>query len=152
MARLEYRLYEEGGDFPLLYYYEQIERDEVALRFACDYLVKEGNVYEKTSCAIEESCYVIYVKPSEDEKVMSWEKPASGSRQGFTMELREFQEFATDYQLVHTYPITDSLDVMLYLAANYLYIDGQEWYRTSAEIDEDRETFVYYAVKSDPNA
>ncbi|WP_282941737.1 hypothetical protein [Paenibacillus sp. RC67] len=151
MARLEYRLFEEGGeDFPLLYYYDQIERDETALRFACDYLVKEGKVYEKTSSAIEDSCYVIYVKPAEDEKVMSWNKPDSEMRQGFTMELREFKEFTTDYRLIHTYHFEDSLDVMLYLTANYLYVDGQEWYRTSAEIDEDRATFVYYAVQSEP--
>ncbi len=48
MARLEYRLYTEGGEtFPVLYYYEQIGRDEAALRFACDYFVKSGRVYEK---------------------------------------------------------------------------------------------------------
>ncbi|GAA4871205.1 hypothetical protein GCM10023310_58460 [Paenibacillus vulneris] len=151
MARLEYRLYEEGGDFPLLYYYDHIERDETALRFACDYLVKEGTVYEKTSCAIEDLCYVIYVKPSEDEQVKSWAKPQSPAP-GFSMELREFKELATDYRLVHTYYFEDSLDVMLYMTANYLYVDGQEWYRTSVEIDEDRSTFVYYAVKSDEEA
>ncbi|WP_342746572.1 hypothetical protein [Paenibacillus rigui] len=146
LARLEYRLYEEGGDLPLLYYYEDIEREETALRFACDYLVKDGKVYEKTSCAVEAGCYVIYVKPAEDERPMPWGKPALEGHRGMCMELREYRDTGDDYRLVHTFRFLDTLDAMLHLQANYLYVDGQEWYRSSAEIDEERETFVYYAV------
>lgn len=145
LARLEYRLYEEGGDLPLLYYYEAIEREEAALRFACDYLIKDGTVYEKTSCAVEPDCYVIYVKPAEDEKAMPWDRPSPGLSGGLCMELREYRETGADYHLVHTFSFQDSLEAMLHLQANYLYVDGQEWYRTSVEIDEERETFVYYA-------
>ncbi|TDF98363.1 hypothetical protein [Paenibacillus piri] len=148
MPRLEYRLYEEGSDFPLLYYYDRMERDEAALRFACDYLVKDSAVYEKTSCAIEEECCVIYVKKAEDERAMSWDRPQHEQPRGLQMELREYREFGTDYRLVHTYGFHDHLEAMLYLQANYVYVNDREWYRTSVEIDEDRETFVFYAVPS----
>ncbi|UQZ87274.1 hypothetical protein SK3146_06571 [Paenibacillus konkukensis] len=150
MARLEYRLYEEGSsEFPLLYYYDRIERDEIALRFACDYLVKEGTVYEKTSNAVEDGCYVIYIKQAEDEKIVPfWGKPDGALPEGIKLELREYREFTTDYRLVHTFSFADSLEAMLHLSANYLYADGKEWYRTSTEIDEDRETFVFYAEPS----
>ncbi|MFD0680491.1 MULTISPECIES: hypothetical protein [unclassified Paenibacillus] len=149
MPRLEYRLFEEDSDFPLLYYYDRIGREETALRFACDYLVKESVVYEKTSNAIEDGCYVIYVKRADDERVMSWEKRDSGQSTGLRLELREYREFGADYRLVHCYSFQDTLAVLLHLEANYLYLEGQEWYRTSTEIDEDRETFVIYAVKSE---
>ncbi|NOU95196.1 hypothetical protein GC093_18495 [Paenibacillus sp. LMG 31456] len=149
MPRLEYRLYGEDSGFPLLYYYDSVEREEIALRFACDYLVKESEVYEKTSNAVEEACYVIYVKRADDERVMSWKKPDSGRTSGLRMELREYRELGANYRLVHTYNFQDNLAAMLHLEANFLYVDGQEWYRTSTEIDEDRETFVFYAVKSE---
>ncbi|MDF2960153.1 MAG: hypothetical protein K0S39_1888 [Paenibacillus sp.] len=152
MPRLEYRLYGEEGGFPLLYYYDRMGREETALRFACDYLVKESTVYEKTSCAIEDECYVIYVKRAEDERAMLWDKPHEGKPRGLKMELREYREFGTDYRLVHTFSFRDDLEAMLHLEANYVYVDGQEWYRTSTEIDEDRETFVFYAVPAEPYA
>jgi len=152
VARLEYKLYEKGGQFPLLYYYDRIERDEAALRFACDYLVKDGTVYEKTSCAVEDSCYIIYVKRAEDERTMPWGRPQTGTMRGLTLELREYKEFGADYRLVHTFVLPDSLEAVLYLQANYLYVDGKEWNKMSVEVDEDRETFVYYAVESDPYA
>ncbi|CAG7603651.1 hypothetical protein PAESOLCIP111_00618 [Paenibacillus solanacearum] len=147
MARLEYRLYSEQGDtFPLLYYYERVGRDETALRFACDYFVKDGTVYEKTSAAVESSCYVVYVKEAEDERTMPWGKPLAAGRRGVVMELREYAEGTADYPLIHTFSFADTLEAMLHLQANYLYVNDREWYRTSTEIDEDRETYVYYAV------
>lgn len=146
MARLEYRKYNEGSrEFPLLYYYDRIGRDEAALRFACDYFVKEGRVYEKTSCAVEADCWVIYVKEAEDERTMPWGKPQEGLPRGVRMELREYKSWTADYRLVTTYSFADTLEAMLHLQANYLYVDGVEWSRTSTEIDEDRETYVFYA-------
>ncbi len=145
MTRLEYRLYAEGSEtFPLLYYYDRIGRDEIALRFACDYFIKDGKVYEKTSCAVEPACYVVYVQEALDERTMLWSKPEVP--RGVRMELREYREWTADYRLVHTYTFPDTLEAMLNLQANYLYAEGREWQRTAAEIDEDRETYVYYAV------
>ncbi|AEI44406.1 hypothetical protein [Paenibacillus mucilaginosus] len=147
MVRLEYRLYEEGSrTFPVLYSYDRIGRDEAALRFACDYFVKDGRVYEKTSCAVETGCYVVYVKEAEDERTMPWGAPGARGFAGVRMELREYREGTADYPLIYSYTFRDTLEAMLHLQANYLYTDGREWYRTSAEIDEDRMTYVYYAV------
>jgi hypothetical protein len=151
VARLEYRLFQEDGEFPLLYHYDPIGREEAALRFACDYFIKNSTVYEKTSCAVEETCYVIYVKADDEERVMPWQNRGAEGPGGLRMELREYREFGTDYRLVHTFKFQDSLDAMLHLQANYLYTDGIEWYRSSTEIDEDRETFVFYAVLTNPN-
>ncbi|WP_201318446.1 hypothetical protein [Paenibacillus sp. EPM92] len=149
MARLEYRLYTEGGEtFPVLYYYEQIGRDEAALRFACDYFVKSGRVYEKTSCAVESDGYVIYVKEAEEERTMPWRRPDANGPRGIYMELREYSEGTADYRLVETYRFADTLEAMLHVQANYLYAEGREWQRTSSEIDEDRETYVYYAIST----
>ncbi|MCZ8512488.1 hypothetical protein O9H85_08580 [Paenibacillus filicis] len=146
MARLEYREYTEGSsEFPLLYYYDRIRGDEAALRFACDYFVKDGKVYEKTSCAVEAACWVVYVREAEGERVMPWRAPEPGLTRGVRMELREYRDWTADYRLVTTYNFGDTLEAMLHLQANYLYVDGVEWSRTSTEIDEDRETYVFYA-------
>ncbi|TVY08762.1 hypothetical protein [Paenibacillus cremeus] len=148
MSRLEYRLYAEGSEtYPLLYYYDRIGKDEVLLRFACDYFIKDGRVYEKTSCAVEASCYVIYVQEAEDERVMPlWGTPKGFSRRAITMELREYQEGTADYPLIRTFSFPDPQEALLHLQANYLMVGDTEWCRTSAEIDEDRETYVFYAV------
>ncbi|MEK8131978.1 hypothetical protein WMW72_29125 [Paenibacillus filicis] len=146
MARLEYRLYTEGNEtFPVLYQYDRLGRDEAALRFACDYFVKDGQVYEKTSCAVESDAYVIYVIQAEDERTMSWRRPDAEGPRGIYMELREYREGTADYRLVETLRFADTLDLMLHMQANYLYAEDREWERTSTEVDEDRETYVFYA-------
>jgi hypothetical protein len=146
MARLEYRLFGEGSTFPLLYQYDRVDQEEVSLRFACDYFIKESTVYEKTSCAVEVDSYVIYVKRSLEEKVAPWSSPGQAKSGGLCLELREYSDYTADYRLVHTYIFRNSLEMLLHLQANYLYREGVEWSRTSTEIDEDRETYVYYAV------
>jgi hypothetical protein len=80
---------------------------------------------------------------------MSWDKPETDRAGVIQMELREYRELGVDYRLVHTYSFSDNLDAMLHLESNFLYAGGQEWYRTSTEIDEDRETLVFYAVPSE---
>ena len=40
-------------NYPVLYYYNGMDKEEITLRFACDYLVKDQHVYEKMSCALE---------------------------------------------------------------------------------------------------
>ncbi|SDD97677.1 hypothetical protein SAMN02799630_04316 [Paenibacillus sp. UNCCL117] len=146
MARLEYRLYAESESmFPVLYEYDRIGRDEAALRFACDYFVKGGRVYEKTSCAVEAHTYVIYVKEASDERTMPWRRPDADGPRGIYMELREYREGMADYRLVETLQFADTLDLMLHMQANYLYAEEREWERMSTEVDEDRETYVFYA-------
>lgn len=147
MARLEYRLFDESRGFPLLYYYDFIDKDEISLRFACDYLVKDRIVYEKTSCAIEPRTYVVYVKVAEDEDAHAnvTGTGLAGYWGGIRLELREYIEGTSDYPVVHVYQFQDDDDALLHLQSDYLMRDGVEWAKTSAEVDEDRKVYVYYA-------
>lgn len=146
MARLEYRLLDEAKGYPVLFTYDHIDKDEVSLRFACDYLVKEHMVYEKTSCAIEAGCYVIYVKSSTEEHAVDYVQMAAARWGNVQIELREFHEGAKPYPLVHTYYFKDDDDALLHLQSDYLYLNGREWEKTSAEVDEDRRVYIYYAL------
>lgn len=145
LARLEYRLLDEANGFPLLFYYDHIDKDEVSLRFACDYLVKGHIVYEKTSCAIEPNCYVIYVKRSTEEQAVDYVHHAAKRWGSIQIELRHFKEGTADYPLVHTYYFKDDDDALLHLQSDYLLLNGMEWEKTSAEVDEDRHVYIYYA-------
>jgi hypothetical protein len=148
LARLEYRLLDESRGFPLLYYYDLIDKDEVSLRFACDYFVKEGIVYEKTSCAIDSGVYIIYVKAAEDEQALPGGKELMQYWGGIRMELREFKEGTGHYPVIHTFRFQDDDDALLHLQSDYLTFNGVEWEKTSAEVDEDRKVYVYYAIPS----
>lgn len=145
MARLEYRLFDERRGFPLLYEYAFIDKDEVSLRFACDYLVKNRTVYEKTSCAVEPGTYVIYVKVAEDEQAAPAGIGHPGLRGGIGIELREYREGTSDYPVVHVFRFRDDDDALLHLQSDYVTWNGVEWAKTSAEVDEDRKVYVYYA-------
>jgi len=145
MARMEYRLLDEARGYPVLFYYDNVNKDEVSLRFACDYLVKGHVVYEKTSCAIENGTYVIYVKRSTEEQAVDYAEAVSARWGSIQIEMREYQENARVYPLVHTFYFKDDDDALLHLQSDYLYVNGREWEKTSAEVDEDRQVYVYYA-------
>lgn len=145
MARLEYRLLDEAKGYPVLFYYDRVNKDEVSLRFACDYLVKGHIVYEKTSCAIESGCYVIYVKPSVEEHAVDYMEAVSARWGSIQIEMREYKEDARLYPLVHTFYFKDDDDALLHLQSDYLNLNGREWEKTSTEVDEDRHVYVYYA-------
>jgi hypothetical protein len=145
VTRLEYRLLDETNGFPVLYYYEPIDKDEISLRFACDYFVKGGSVYEKTSCAIEQTTYVIYVKPAEDEQTVTYTDAAALRWGQVQIEVREYREGTNQYPLVHLFQFMDDDDALLHLQSDYLYLHGREWEKTSTEVDEDRKVYVYYA-------
>ena len=147
MARLEYRLFDPEHEFPVLYFYENIPKYEVIMRFACDYFVKEMTVYEKTSCAIEADVHVIYVRVADDEHAGLNESLQSAG-QGIVMEVREFNEEASRYPVMHVYHFTDGQDATLHLYSNFLYLNGEEWEKTSSEVDEDRKVYVIYAQRS----
>mgnify|MGYP001267594119 CR=1 FL=1 len=142
MARLEYHRLDDAKGYELLYYYENITREEIAARFACDYFIKEKVVYEKTSCAIEASVYVVYVQ--EDNEAAIFENAVVSDGDGIKLELRHFKENSTEYPLVHLFQLPCNEEVLLYLLSDYLLWMGQEWRKTSVEIDEDRKVYVYY--------
>jgi hypothetical protein len=147
MAKLEYRLLDEAQEYPMLYYYDYLKPEEAAARFACDYLIKEGKIFEKTSCAVEPGINVIYVRfVSEDTKLFLNPHPAAG--RGFiVLDLREYNEIET-YPLIKTLEFANLTELSLYLQADYVMNDGVEWEKTSAEIDEERQVFVLYLKRT----
>lgn len=145
MARLEYRLLDEANGYPVLFYYDRIDKEEVSLRFACDYLVKGHVVYENTSCAIEQGTYVIYVRHSTEETAVDYAERPSVRWGSIQIEMREYRENTRLYPLVHTFSFKDDDDALLHLQSDYLYLNGREWEKTSAEVDEDRQVYIFYA-------
>jgi hypothetical protein len=146
MARLEYRADDESREFPILYYYDPIDPDEVSMRFACDYFVKNRIVYEKSACTVSHrNHYVIYVKPAEDEQVVDSGALPIPRWSGIRMEVREFREGTSIYPVVHTFDFQDDDQALLHLQADLLRLHGRDWRKTSTEIDEDRQVYVFYA-------
>jgi len=145
LARLEYRLLDAAKGFPVLYYYDPIDKAEIAARFACDYFVKNAVVYEKTSCAVEPTAYVIYVNIAAEETAIAGAGSTGSRYSGIRLEFRQFKEGTADYPVVNTFEFMEYKDVLLYLLSDYQFWLGQEWQKTSTEIDEDRKVYVYYA-------
>ncbi|HEU4965484.1 MAG TPA: hypothetical protein VFV52_16790 [Bacilli bacterium] len=144
MARLEYRILDENRGFPILYYYESIGQDEILMRFCCDYFVKDGIVFEKTSCSVEMNACIIYVLPAEEEQVVETEAVRNPHHK-IRLELREFQEDTAHYPILHTFEFPEPLEALLHLQSDRLFHNGRTWVKTSTEIDEDRKAYVYYA-------
>lgn len=148
MAQLEYRLFDEEKGFPALYHYNSIPKDEIVMRFLCDYFIKDGVVYEKTSNASEPPLYVIYVKPSLDEVPLPMNRPATVGMGFIVLEVREYREDYAEYPLILSLELNTLTDIALLGQCHYLMIEGVEWEQTSLEIDEDRETYVLYVQKT----
>ncbi|PWK08445.1 hypothetical protein C7459_11598 [Tumebacillus permanentifrigoris] len=140
---MEYRLFDEGKQFPVQYFYDRIGKPEIAMRMTCDYFVKAGQIFEKTSVAIDGGTYVIYVQPAVEEHVVDPKQKADGKT--IRIELRQFQEDAAYYPVIHKYEFRDEMEALLHMQSNFLYLYGKEWEKTSAEIDEDRNVYVWYA-------
>lgn len=148
MAQLEYRLFDEEKGFPALYHYDSIPKDEIVMRFLCDYLVKDGMVYEKTSNAIEMNLYVIYVKPANDETPVPINRRSKVGMGFIVMEIREYQEGAKEYPIIQNMELSTLTDIALIGQCNYLMLEGVEWEQTSLEADEDRQTYVLYVKRT----
>lgn len=148
MARLEYRLLDDSRGYPVLYAYDMIDKDEISLRFTCDYFVKDRLVYEKMSCALELPTYVIYVKHATDEHVVDSRVLSAPRWGGIRIEVREYRNNSDHYPLVHTFDFPDDDDALLHLQSDFLYLYGREWQKTSTEVDEDRKVYVFYAQPS----
>ncbi|SHI36372.1 hypothetical protein [Desulfosporosinus lacus] len=148
MEQLEYRLFDEQKNFPALYHFKSIDKEEVMVRFLADYLVKDGVVYEKTSNAIEVPLYIIYVKLSEDEKPLLNNRLSKVATGYIVLEIREFIEYASEYPVITNLEFTSLSDLALLAQCNYLTLGGVEWEKTSFEVDEDRQRYVLYAIKT----
>lgn len=147
MARLEYRLLNESNNFPLRYYYENIDATEIAIRFVCDYFVKDGITYEKTSCAAEPLVYKIYMQEAQQQ---DWLENSSlvKTNNKLRVELRQYVENAAYFPLIHVFEMDNNVELLLFLQSDYVYWLGQEWQKSSTEIDEDSKIYVYYAVQA----
>ncbi|MBP2652533.1 MAG: hypothetical protein H6Q73_102 [Firmicutes bacterium] len=141
MANLEYRLFDEAGDYPALYSYQNIDKGEIAARFLCDKFIKNGIVYEKTSCAIEDSLYVIYVKDISKDEPLPLEASSGKTR----VELRQDGSSPVPGLLIEAFEFMDAMEVVIQLASDYFYCMDREWLKTMIVIDEDRKVYVCYA-------
>lgn len=148
MEKLEYRLLDEAKGYPSLYHYPSIPKEEVVVRFLCDYLIKDGVVYEKTSNAVEASLYVIYVKVAKEEKPIPSSRRTKVGMGFIVMEVRLFSEDASEYPIIANLEFNNLIELALLAQCNYLMLDAQEWEQTSFEVDEDRQTYVLYVKKS----
>lgn len=133
----------------MLYVYNRIDKDEISLRFACDYFVKDGVVYEKLSAAQQRGLYVVYVRSATEENAAV--PDATGAIAlggGIRVEFREYAEEAETYPLLHTFRYADDDDALLLLQSDAIDWNGIPWNRSSTEVDEDRGVYVYYATRS----
>ncbi len=148
MPRFEYRLNDATKEYPVLYYYEAMDETEVALRFCCDYFVKEGKTWLKTASAIDPAQFVLYVEAVDNDAA----ELGNGARPvlpgGIAVEVREYREGASEYPLLHQFSFDSQLKALAYLLADTMILFGGEWEKTSTEIDEDRQAYVYYCRKT----
>ncbi|SFI64340.1 hypothetical protein [Thermoflavimicrobium dichotomicum] len=145
MLRLEYRFLDEERGFPIVSYYDPISKDEILLRFACDYLVQDHKVYEKTSCAIEDGVYIIYVKVDEEKKIKNPGLIFMPDWKGIRIEVRHYQKETKKDLLIHSFTFFDSQEALAHLMSDFIYLEGKEWEKLFAEVDENRKVYVYYA-------
>ena len=62
--------------------------------------------------------------------------------------MREYREGALDYPLIHQFAFNSQLQALAHLLADTLMLFGQEWEKTSTEVDEDRQAYIYYCRKT----
>lgn len=145
MARLEYWLVDSLGRETLLYYYKDMRRSEISARQVCDYFVKERKVYEKISTYTDGHTFFIYVRPSLEE-TPGESLPVYSARRTVYLEIREYKEWSNQYPLLQVYPLEETDKVVPILQSDLFRFSGSLWEKTSAETDEDRGTYVYYAI------
>ncbi len=145
MPRLEYRLLDKDNDYPLLYYYEDIPAAEIAVRFNADYLIKDGEVLEKTSNAVEPPNYVIYTAKASHEFLFT---SPTGEYQYALVEIREYNDYSSSYPIITTVDVADLSQLIILFSSHYITVLDEEWEKVSSEIDEDRKVYVLYVQKS----
>ena len=148
MPRFEYRLSDATQEYPVLFYYEAMDEVEVAMRFICDYFVKEGKTWLKTASAVAESQFVVYVEAVPEDAAETANKTKPVLPGGIAVEVREYREGALEYPLIHQFGFASQLQALTYLLADTMILFGQEWEKTSSEVDEDRQAYVYYCRKT----
>jgi hypothetical protein len=142
LSILEYRLNDEAKNYPSIYQYKDLNKNEVYCRRRCDYFIKEGKIYRKTSCLLEEDMIVIYVEEDPEEELF-YHAPVYKQ---ITLEIRFYNE--EDSPLLYTYDLKSHEDAFDIIGNEFLQIGRNEYEVTAAEIDEDRSTYVLYVTET----
>ena len=148
MPRFEYRMNNAAEDYPILYFYETMDEVEAAMRFVCDYFVKEGKTWLKTASAIEASQYVVYLEAVPSDAAEATNTTQQAMSGWIAVEVREYKENTNEYPLIHQFGFPSQAQALSHLLADTMVLFGQEWEKTSAEIDEDRQAYIYYCRKT----
>lgn len=148
MPRFEYRLNDAAQDYPILYFYENMDEVESAMRFVCDYFVKDGKTWLKNASAISGMEYVMYMEEVPTDSAEAGNRAQKALPSGIAVEVREYREGALDYPLIHQFAFNSQLQALAHLLADTLMLFGQEWEKTSTEVDEDRQAYIYYCRKT----
>ncbi|MGM7682385.1 hypothetical protein ACSVDA_09550 [Cytobacillus sp. Hm23] len=136
---LEIRLNDRYKDYPALYHYKDIDREQIFVRRECEYYVKDGIVYEQVSSALEDDRFVLYVNKIGDDTI----DPNTRVRENLCVEVREYRRIG-EQKLLKIYDCRDHMDVLGYIGNTFIYIEGKEYKRSSVEADEDRQTYILY--------
>ena len=148
MPRFEYRLNDAAQDYPILYFYENMDEVEAAMRFVCDYFVKDGKTWLKNASAVSGLEYVMYMEEVPTDSAEAANRAQKALPSGIAVEVREYREGALDYPLIHQFAFNSQLQALAHLLADTLMLFGQEWEKTSTEVDEDRQAYIYYCRKT----
>jgi hypothetical protein len=140
VERLEYRLLLDDERYELLYFYENIDLEQIITRRECEFFVKEGVTYRQLSSALENDTFAIYV-----EKYEQGEKEDEVNGHGLLLEVRELNA-EKNHPVITTLELHSHLEVMVYIGNSFTYFQGKEWLRDCAEIDEDRKLYVLYVT------
>ncbi|MCY8235042.1 hypothetical protein [Priestia endophytica] len=143
---LEYRLL-KGEEFEALYFYENIEIEQIIARRECEFFVKQGITYKQTSSALEGSLFIIYVEEYEKGEILNVDRASLDS---LKLEIREYAP-DQDHPILKVEYFQNHLDVFCVIGSVYTYIEDVEWERDSAEIDEDRRIYSLYVTKVTDN-
>jgi hypothetical protein len=143
LQALEYRINDESENYPAICHYQALNKFEIYCRRICNYFIKDGKIYRKTSSLLEEELFVIYVEEDTEEELFD---DALVYKQ-ITLEIRLFDK--DEYSpLIYTYDLNTHEDAFDLIGNDLLQIGKNEYQISVAEVDEDRSTYVLYVKET----
>ena len=136
---LEYRVRKGSNHYEPIFHYPNIELEQILTRRECEFFVKNGVTYRQLSSAKENELFIIYVEVFEEEPPVDPLLPS----EGLLLEIRELNS-RKNHPILKTESYDFHLDILSVIGSVYYYINGVEWERDSAEIDEDRFVYIMY--------
>lgn len=149
MVALQYLLVDDQKQYPCISYYEPISKEEILLRFSCDYWIKDHKVYQVVDTEIEGNIYSIYVIHNQEEKVVEEGIIFAPTWQGIQLEYRHFHVDWEVYPVIHREFYSSDRDVLLHLLSTIQMIKGKSWQTKSTEVDENRKKYIIYVSPVD---